>query len=128
MHDVRTHRGQGRVIDAEFFLHAIRQIDDHHIHLAHNVVQHGASGVSGVIQRDTLLVAIDAQKPQRFAIQPRRPPGAAIVALAGAFDLDDLGTHVTEQHGGVRPGDGCRQVEHSNAFEQRQRRAAGRGG
>jgi hypothetical protein len=58
-----------------------------------------------------VLIAIDAQEPQRLAIEKRRTPRAAVIAGTRAFDLHDFGAHVREQHGRIRPGDRSRQID-----------------
>ena len=71
------------------------------------------------VERDALLVAVDAQEVGAFALEKRRPPGTGIVAPARLFDLDDPRAHVAKQHGAVGPREHAGQVEHENAIERR---------
>ena len=55
------------------------------------------------VEHDAALVAVDAEEVGAFVIDERRSPHSGVVAL-GSFDLDDVGTQVTEGHGAKRSG------------------------
>ena len=55
------------------------------------------------IERQALLVAVDAEEIRTLLTDKRRSPPARVVAAAGLLDLDDPRAHVGEQHRAVRP-------------------------
>ena len=73
------------------------------------------------IERDALLVAVDAQEIRALAVDERRSPGARVVAAARMLDLDDPRAHVGEQHRAVRARQHARQVQHRHAGQRTRR-------
>ncbi len=71
------------------------------------------------VERQALLVAVDAQEVRALAAEERRTPRARVVALARLLDLDDARAHVGEQHRAVRTGQHAREVEDGDAGEWR---------
>ena len=104
-HEIGLDRLQRGIVDAELFLHAPDQVDDNYVRLLHQVVQDFASRFPAVIERNAFLVAVDGEKPQRFALVPRRTPRAAVVTAARPLDLDHARAHVAEQHRRIRARD-----------------------
>ena len=79
----------------------------------------------GYLDGDRALVAVGAEEVGgvgRVAavgvLQPRRAPGARVVAAAGALDLDDVGAQIRQHLSRPRPGQHARQVEHLQAIER----------
>ena len=71
------------------------------------------------IERQALLVAVDAEEIRAFFADERRSPAARIVSPAGLLDLDDARAHVGEQHRAVRARENARQVDDEQAVERR---------
>ena len=71
------------------------------------------------IERDALLVAVDAEEVRALALEKRRSPGARVVAFARLFDLDDARAHVGEQHRAIRARQHARQVQDGDPAEWR---------
>ena len=67
------------------------------------------------VERQALLVAVDAEEVRALAADERRTPRARVVAAAGLLDLDDARAHVGEQHRAVRPGQHARQIDDEQA-------------
>ena len=63
------------------------------------------------IERQTLLVPVDAEEVRAFFTDEGRSPPARVVAAAGLLDLDDPRAHVGEQHRAVGPGQHARQID-----------------
>ena len=54
------------------------------------------------IERQALLVPVDAEEVRTFFADERRSPPARVVPAAGLLDLDDPRAHVGEQHRAVQ--------------------------
>ena len=63
------------------------------------------------VEREPALVVIEHVEQRRGAVRERRPPVARVVALAGAFDLDDVGAEIGEDRGCVRAGDAVAELD-----------------
>ena len=44
------------------------------------------------VELDAALVAIDGEEVRALAFEERRPPAARLIAVAGPFHFDDVGT------------------------------------
>ena len=69
------------------------------------------------VQRQAALAAIAGDERGAAQIICGEGNVAARVAYAGQFDLDDIGAHVAQQRGRLRPLDQERRFEHPNAGE-----------
>ena len=74
------------------------------------------------IEREGLLVAVDAEEIRAFGADERRSPPARIVAAAGLLDLDHARAHVGEQHRAERARQHAREVDDEQAFQWRHNR------
>src|SRR5258708_32795207 len=70
------------------------------------------------IERETLLVAVDAEEVGAFAADKRRSPGARVVAAAGLFDLDHARAEISQLHRAVGTGKHAREVEDEQAIKR----------
>jgi len=115
---VLTQRLARRCIDREFLQYPRRLIDHDYVAPFDNCSERRPPARRRVVESDAALIAVDRHKPERFAVDERRAPGASIVASSRPLDLDDVGTHVAEQHGTVWTRDRARQVKDPDAVEQ----------
>jgi hypothetical protein len=69
------------------------------------------------VERHGPLVAVDAEVVGRHAVPHGRLPGAGVVT-GRSLHLDDLGTEVRQQHGGVRAGEDAGEVGDEQAGQR----------
>ncbi len=69
------------------------------------------------VERDALLVAVDAEEIGTLPADERRSPGASVVPTPGLLNLDDAGAHVGEQHRAIRAGQHPGQVDHGQSVK-----------
>ena len=69
------------------------------------------------IDCDTLLVSIHCQEYRALPILAGRP-GTCVIATLGRFDLDHLGTQLSQVLGAQRPRQDFRQIQHAHALER----------
>ena len=85
-----------------------------------------AAGGGLEVERDASLAGVEFQEHTAAVavrdVTGERPHPARHVAAVGVLDLEDVGAVVGEQLGGVRPGDGLREVEDADAFQRSHRR------
>jgi len=93
---IGANRSQGVSIDLQLARNAGRQIDDNHIGQTNQTMKDVQPFRLRIVQRDTLLVAVDAQEPKRLSIKEWRPPRARIVAAFGTLNLENFRSHVRE--------------------------------
>jgi hypothetical protein len=118
-----AHRGER---ESEALEHAGREVLDDDVRARRETPDRLRAGGTRQVERDRLLVAIDAQVVRGHAAARvvRRPPGARHVALGRVLHLDDAGAEVGEEHRAERPREDAGEVQHEHA---RERRAHGRG-
>jgi hypothetical protein len=68
--------------------------------------------------RNAAFVAVDRKVVGGDALDGRRRPIAGLIARAGDFDLDDIGTVIGEHQRAVRTRKGARQIDDTNAVER----------
>ena len=71
------------------------------------------------IERQTLLVAIDAQEVRTFFTDERRAPRAGVVTTARLLDFDDASAHVGEEHRAIRSRQDAGQVDNEQILKWR---------
>ncbi len=86
--------GQGIKAQAPPFHRAGAEILDQDVGFAHEILQDRLACLAAQIDGDGALPARDDRPPDRIAIVIKPPPLAHRVALAGRFDLDDLGAEI----------------------------------
>src|SRR5262249_41023639 len=70
------------------------------------------------VEGEALLVSVERDERRALLAPVRRCPRPSVVAAPRAFDLDDLGAHVSEDLGAEGPGDVLCQVGNDHAFER----------
>src|SRR5437660_11549261 len=110
--------GERRVVELELSERAGPEVLDDDVALGDESVEEGAAGWPLEIDRDALLVAIDAQKICALALDEGRTPRARIVAFSRLLDLDHARAHVGKQHGAVRTREHARQIENGDTLER----------
>jgi hypothetical protein len=115
--DRRVHRPT--VLDAQIIIvephrrhHPGAEIFNQHIGLRGQLFEHRASLGMAQIQGHGALVAVERREIPAEPVADRALP-AHRVARARGFDLDDLRTHVAQQHRAERPGKDAGQVDHA---------------
>ena len=73
---------------------------------------------AAVVERDALLVAVDAQEPQRIRRRGTAAPTRGSRRRVRPLDLHDLGAHVAEQHGRIGARDRRRQIDDPDAGQE----------
>ena len=70
----------------------------------------------GIFQIDghSALATVEAEKIAGVLAGKRWSPATAHVTAARAFELEDLGAEIGEQHGAVRAGESVRKIENAN--------------
>src|SRR5262245_32583140 len=85
------------------FERARAKVLDEDVGVRDEPIEHGAPVRMLEVERDALLVAIDAQVVRALALDERRSPRSRVVAAFGMLDLDYARTHVGREHRAVRP-------------------------
>jgi len=96
--------------------HARPKVFDEHVGLAQHAANGFAPRVGFQIDRDAVLVAVDADEGRAFTADPRRadaPPDLAV----GRLDLDDVRAEIGERHRADRTGEDMREIDHPHAVE-----------
>ena len=75
---------------------------DQHVGPRRQLARQLAVRVVPQVERDRALVAVEPEVVRGFAVAPRRPPRAGVVATARPLDLDHVGAQVSQRHGGER--------------------------
>ena len=71
------------------------------------------------IEHKTSLVAVEIEETEAVsALQLEAHRAARLVAAVGRLDLDDVRTHVAQQHGAERPRHHLADVEHAHACQR----------
>jgi len=98
------------------------EVLDQHVTLGGQPSQGGHPVLALEVEGDRLLVAVAGQEVRRDRVflgpDERGSPAAGVIATAGALDLDDARTHVAQHHGGVRAGQGSRQVDDDDVVQR----------
>ena len=136
---VATERGDGRGDDVGLVRRKRRSVEPELCHEAGlEVVEHDVAGegesagernVVGVleVEHDRPLIAIDGHVIRGFEILglivgrvvlPRGTPGAGVVAVAGAFDLDHVGAEIAEDLPDQWPSEDSGEIDDPNAVER----------
>src|SRR5690606_456367 len=69
-----------RSIDTQLLRDACRLVDDNRVAFSGEAIQNLQTFRLGIIERNALLVPVDAREPERLAIQKGRPPCPRIVS------------------------------------------------
>src|SRR5687767_3941135 len=70
------------------------------------------------VERDTLLASVDGAEIRARSLD-QWWPRPRFVAVPGLLDLQDLGSHVAEQHGAERTGENACQIDDADALQWR---------
>ena len=108
---------QGIPVETHFLQCARHIIFDQHIGLAQQIPEYVLALVRPEVQGQAALVAVKDHGVERFAFNERCVT-AAVLAAARRLNLDDIGSHVAQQHRAVRPGDIARYVQHADAIQR----------
>jgi hypothetical protein len=93
------------------------EILDQHIALVEKVVKEAvAFGVSNV-ERQGTLIAIAGKEICGLSAKEGGAPAARVVALARAFDLDDLRAEIAEDLSAERTGQNARSIENAQPVQ-----------
>src|SRR5581483_4718320 len=87
--EARMLRRQRRVVEAELRQRAGAEVLDEHVGVRDEPREDRAPLGPLEVERDALLVAVDAHEVRALPVHERWSPGARVVALARLFDLDD---------------------------------------
>src|SRR4029079_11534569 len=111
-------RRRERVIPEPEALHrAGSEVLDDHVGARDERVEDSPRARVLQIERDALLVAVDAEEIGAFAANEWRAPGAGIVAPPRLLDLDHPRPEIGQLHRAVGPGEDSREVEDRQAVE-----------
>ena len=120
VNQARVEGVQAGVIQAVLRQAAGFEVFQHDVGLCGQLLQLLLALGAGHVDGNRALVAVGAQKVGRFArglavgtLQIRRAPGAGVVAAAGAFDLDHVGTQVAQDLAGPGAGQHAGKVKHT---------------
>src|SRR5689334_10573052 len=119
VNDSRMARDNLRVPPAEPIERAGPEIFDDHVRAREQRVDHASGGSVFQIERDALLVAIDAEEVRAFAVDERGAPRARVIATAGLLDLDHPRAEIAELHRAVRARQHAREIQNRDALERR---------
>ncbi len=111
----RIDRPQRRVVDLEGGCRFRAAIDDHHVDGRHEAVDDRLAFNGLEIDGDVALVAVEGEES---AAVGRRLDHMTPRLTRRWLDLDDVCTHVTEQHPGQRAGNGLGELEDPHAFQR----------
>ena len=70
------------------------------------------------VQHHGALVAVQREEVGGVLAGERGPPVTRVVARFGALHLDDVGAQVAQGHGGERPRQHAREVQHAHAAQR----------
>ena len=105
------------VVDGELLGHARPEGFEHHIRFLEQAVRDGASLRLRQVQRQPLLVAVDAVEVDAALLVLGRIV-AAVVADSRLFDLDHMRAHIGEQLRTPRPRQQPAEIRNDNAVER----------
>ena len=118
VHEPRMPRRQRLVVEPDSGQRPRREILDEDVALRDEPIEDRAPFGPLEVERDALLVPVDAEEVRALAFEKRRAPAARVVALAGLLDLDHARAHVGEHHGAIRARQHTRQVQDGDAFKR----------
>src|SRR5262249_37842618 len=118
IHEPRIERAKGIIAEPETLHRAGPEVLQHDVRLADQLSQDVLAFRSFHVEGEALLAPVHGHEVGRLATDERRPP-ARVVALGRLLDLDDLGPHVTEEHGAEWAGEDPREVDDTHAGEGR---------
>ena len=120
----RKPRRQRRIVESEPLQRSWLKILDEHISARQERFEDApACGVLEV-EREALLVAVDAEEVHALAIDEGRTPRPRVVAAGWMLDLDDACAHVGQHERAVRPGHDASQVEYRDSGQNPGRHVA----
>ena len=70
-----------------------------------------------VVERNGALVAVRGKKIGGHGAYKWRTPCARLISRVRAFDLDDVGAKIAEQHGAIRTGQRLGQLNYPDSIE-----------
>ena len=115
----RIGRRDRRIVEAEFLHHAAGEILHHHVGLRDQFARNLQRRRVGEIERDTALVAIEAEKRRALAADFRVLIVPRIVAAIRVFDLDHLGAEIGQRLRTGGSGDNPGEVDNQQTIEGR---------
>src|SRR5215471_15424871 len=111
-------RGDGCVVKPDRVERARPEVFDDDIGFREEAIDDGTAVGVLEVDRDALLVAVDAQVVRAFAFDERRTPRARVVAARWMLDLDDPRAHVGRKHRAVRSREHAREIENRDAGQR----------
>jgi len=122
-------RGDRVVVESLSGQRARAEVFDEHVALRDETIEDRATVRMFEVERDALLVPVDAHEIGALALDKRRAPRPGIVAPAGPLDLDDPGPHVGQLHRAIGTRQHPGEVDHGDASQRALRAVArlGRG-
>src|SRR6185369_16050112 len=111
-------RRQGGVVEALPRQRAGPEVLDHDVARRDELIEQRTAARVLEVQRDALLVPVDAEKVRALRSQKRRSPVSRVVAAARLFDLYDARAEIREHHRAVRPGEHARQIKDGRAGQR----------
>ena len=116
--DSRVHRGHLLVPDVPTLEGARPEVLRHDVRLLGEAQEQLLPAFLAEVQRHALLVPRLHRPPERAPLVARLTPVADRVGLTRCFDLDDLGSHVTEQPTGEGPGKQGSELDHPDSRQR----------
>ena len=110
-------RGKLRPAAVPFLESAGPKVLYYNISFTHQLFEKTLSLLLPKVEGDALLVTSDDGPPHRRLTSWLGAPMTHGIALAGRFDLDDLGTHVSEQLAAERSCDQRAEFQHAKVGE-----------
>ena len=114
--DARVERGNRVVVEAESGEASRSEVLDHDVGCADEATESAGAHIALQVERDALLVSVQAEKKRAPARAVGRPR-ARIVPMGRLFDLDDLRAHVAEHHRAIGAGEHAREVDDAESIE-----------
>ena len=93
------------------------EIFDQHVGPREQRIQNRPRALVLEIERERLLVAVDAEEVGALAADKGRPPRAGVVASPRLLDLDHSSSEVAQLHRAIRPGQDAAEIQDRQPFE-----------
>ena len=97
------------------------EVLDEYVRLSEQSVEDLAALGLRHVQRERALRAVARKEVGGKVAEEGRTPAAGVVSLAGAFELDDVGTQIGEELPAERPREHPCRIEHPHARQRRNR-------
>src|SRR4051794_2813278 len=118
-YELRIHRGERLVVDAELRRHARDEVLDDHIYPWDEFVDDLTPFGSAQIDGEALFAPIECKRHSRVAAIALTIPEPPLFGAVGWFDFDHARTEVRQQETAVRAGDVLRELEDGDPLQNR---------